>query len=126
EEIPRSCGAIAGHFDDRVDHHVLRKTDRLLETDEQLADGGVSFRVPDAAAFPLAILGEDRGDAVRIVVVVADRAVGCFQLFDRLDALETIDAFCQVLQVHFESPLRRRPPTRETITLSTPARRRYD
>jgi hypothetical protein len=42
---------------------VLRETDRPLEADEQLADGGVSFRVPDAA-FPLAVFRKDRGDAV--------------------------------------------------------------
>src|SRR5690606_23653157 len=72
EEVPAAGGAVAVHLDLRVHHIVLGEADQLLKAAEQLADGVVALGLAEARALPDAVRCEHRGDALGVVVVVAD------------------------------------------------------
>jgi len=53
---------LAVDFDDRIHHHVLGKTNELLEVLEEIANSRMAFRLPKAAAFQMPSSTKSFGD----------------------------------------------------------------
>jgi hypothetical protein len=79
---------------------VLRELEHFAEAGEQRADRRVPLRLAEVGALPDPVLREQRGDRVRVVVVVADVAVADLELLDRLDVLEPGDALFECREIH--------------------------
>src|SRR5262249_22751609 len=105
QEIPDAPGAIAVDLDSRIHHIVLREADSIAKAFKQLTDRGVARMRPDAIAFPDAIIREQLGDLIRVVIVVAHGAIARLELLDRLDVFENGNALLEIRACHNRSSL---------------------
>ena len=95
KEIPDASGVIAVDFDSWIHHIVLREADTIAKAFEQLADRGMAPMRADAIAFPHAIIREQFGDLIRVVIVVTHGAVARLELLDRFDVFQNGDALLE-------------------------------
>src|SRR5579872_3294499 len=100
EEIPLPLRTVAIHFDDRVHHVMLRKTNPIAKAFEKFANRRVPLVRADVGPFPDAVVGEQRDDVVGVVIVVAYRAVTRLEFLDRLDVFENRDALGEFGEIH--------------------------
>src|SRR5919109_2467491 len=101
--IPGAFRAVPLDLDDRIHHHVVREAEVLLGPLEQLPNRLMALRCAEAA-LPNAVLDEQCRDFVRIMILVSDRAIAGFQLFDSLNVLKPGQALFELSYVHCENP----------------------
>src|SRR5262249_7632432 len=103
QEIPDAGRAIAVDLDSRIHHIVLREADSIAKAFEQLPDRGMALMRADAIAFPDAVVREQLGDLIRVVIIVAHGAIARLELLDSFGVFENGDALLEIGGCHSRS-----------------------
>ena len=100
EQVPGAGGGIAVHFNDRVHYHVYRKGQPLGSPDKEVVDSRPAVGSATDPAVPNRVLGEEAGNGLGVVIVVAVGAIARFEPLDLLNVLQDLKPAFQVLQAH--------------------------
>ena len=87
EQIPLRPGRVALHVNTPVEAIMDRKGEELRGTTEERPNRVPAFRASQALAFPHRVLGEERRQALRVVLVIAIGRV------ERLEVTDGVDVF---------------------------------
>ncbi len=82
EEIPLRSSHVALHVNLAIETIVDRKGKEPRGTPEELPDRVPSFKPAQALAFPHCVLGEERGNGIGVVLVIAIRRIPRLEVTD--------------------------------------------
>ena len=100
KQIPLARGGIRVHLNNGVHDVVDRKRKNFSRALKEGTDGLTAFVLAKFSAIPDRVLGKQFGNAVRIVLIVAQGTVAGLELFDGFNALQGLNALGEIVSVH--------------------------
>jgi len=98
EQIPLCPGRVALHVNLPVEAVMDRKGKELRGTTEELSDGVPAFKPSQALAFPHRVLGEERRNALWVVLVIAVGGIPRLEVPDGIDVFQGLHPLFQLGQ----------------------------
>jgi hypothetical protein len=98
EQIPLRAGRVALHVNLPVEAVMDRKGKELRGTTEELPDGVPAFKPSQALAFPHRVLGKERRNALRVVLVIAIRRIPRLEVPDGVHVFQGLHPLFELCQ----------------------------